>query len=282
MFKATRTAAVAGLILAGVAAEAGAQGWGGGGFGFAPPLPYNSTTLYGDIYPGSTAPGDILRSGGIYWDGRGSYELRHSQAEAIRVRSSIEWDSYVDYRQRQAWWQYGQRVERKHLHHRTLVAQDQERKCYNANGYDVQSGNALNALLTELTRPGTYVGDLAEARVAVPTARLRAIPLNYNACGIRVRLDQLGGPGRDATRFRDEVVAADPEGFAAFQRALQASPEMPLADLLAFMDRFGLRFGDSRRTSGIVAFYSLLYKQMATAHRAVNPPPDAAPALAVQ
>jgi len=38
----------------------------------------------------------------------------------------------------------------------------------------------------------------------------------------------------------------------------------------------------ARRTPGIVVFYSLLYDRMATAHRAINPPPDDAPEIAVQ
>jgi uncharacterized protein (TIGR03067 family) len=129
------------------------------------------------IGPGSTVQGDVLRGEGAYLGGRGIYELYSAQGRRIDAGTEImiqKWnmqvyDAYM--RQRAAHMQFRKNLTKKQESEaRQKMAEREKRLRTNPTDDDVVSGDALNALLVDLSDPMISPSSWRAAPVALPGA----------------------------------------------------------------------------------------------------------------
>ena len=127
------------------------------------------------IGPGSTPKGDILRGEGVYLRGRGIYELYSAKARRVDAGTEImiqNWNKqvYDAYLRERA----GRYRHKKNLNNAQQAAAKQardateERLRTSPTDEDVVSGEALNALLVDLSDPMLSSASWRKAPVALP------------------------------------------------------------------------------------------------------------------
>ena len=127
------------------------------------------------IGPGSTAQGDILRGEGVYLRGKGIYDLYSAKGRRIDAGTEImieKWnkqvyDAYM--RERASRIQYKKNLTKAQLAAaQQKMAEKEERLRTSPTDDDVVSGDALNALLVDLSSPMISPSTWREAAVALP------------------------------------------------------------------------------------------------------------------
>ena len=127
------------------------------------------------VGPGSTVQGDVLRGEGVYLQGAGWYELNDARAAAINTRTAMaiaDWNDQVYKAYRREW---DQQITR-HKYATTKLQEEAQRKQAekearlrtNPTIEDMQSGDALNALLIELSDPSIDYAAWRLAQVPLP------------------------------------------------------------------------------------------------------------------
>jgi hypothetical protein len=127
------------------------------------------------IGPGSTVQGDILRGEGVYFRGRGIYELYSAKGRRIDAGTEImiqQWNKqvYDAYkRERASHIQYRKGLTNaQQAAAKRKMAEKEERLRTNPTDDDVVSGDALNALLADLSDPMIGPSSWRSASVALP------------------------------------------------------------------------------------------------------------------
>jgi hypothetical protein len=185
-------------------------GWGGGG--------------------GDTVQGSIARGLGFYAAGVGQYNLNTAQANAINADTSLRWNQY--------WWEAqvaANRRERERL--ARLQARDsgasaavEKRIREEPLPADIESGDALNAALDQITDPRVHTSALRLATTKIPGQVVRAIPFVNASEAVSISLDQLTDDKHWPLAFRDPKFEEDRKAYsAAVDKALAEDVEGDLS-----------------------------------------------------
>jgi hypothetical protein len=159
----------------------GFGGWGWGGWGGM-----------------STIGGDVAHGMGIFAAGAGMYNQQSAVARSIDADTEMRWNTY---------WSNEQQVASSRLRARmvnrqqtTIEAQKaiQQRIRENPTPTDIQNGNALNAILDEVTRPPIYFLALKGSKARIGGEAVRNIPFQYAVAAITYSVHDLtrGEPPR--------------------------------------------------------------------------------------
>jgi hypothetical protein len=161
------------------------------GFGFGYGAYPDGYGAYGWGGWGSTVDGDIARGLGYYNIGAGSYNLDTAKADAIDTDTVMRWNDYLF---------QSQQLANIREHRRIAQRAERDKIAYEANlarlrsdptPVDIAGGNALNALLDQLTDPKVHSSSLRLATAKIPGSLVRTIPFVNASEAISISLDQL-------------------------------------------------------------------------------------------
>jgi uncharacterized protein (TIGR03067 family) len=127
------------------------------------------------IFPGSTPQGDILRGEGVFLRGKGLYDYYSAKGRRIDAGTMImiqKWNAevYAGYmRERASHIQSKKNVRNEtEAAARKRMAEKEIRLRANPDDFDIVSGDALNALLIDLSSPAITQSAWQEKRVTLP------------------------------------------------------------------------------------------------------------------
>ncbi|MFO0955910.1 MAG: hypothetical protein U0800_00420 [Isosphaeraceae bacterium] len=236
---------------------------------------------YGGWYGASTAPGDILRGEGFYYQGLGEYLV--SEAVAARIHSE-RLGMQNEYARFIRWTvMHDATLRRQMENRRNVLARDaiETRKMTTPNRSDLYLGDSLNLLMGNLTAPGVDLPSFRLVEIRLPADLVLCLPLIRSATEPTVCL-------RDVDRaplppgFQAGVIEADPLRFSSFRRTLRDRDGVSLLDLVEFMRDFDLRFGKAEEPIQREA-YSKLFNELARFRPAsMNGPAPEANAMALR
>jgi hypothetical protein len=193
------------VVLALAAGEARAQyswdyspyGWGGWG--------------------GSTVQGDIARGLGYYNIGAGIYNRDTAVANSINADTIMRWNEYLYESQQVA-------NRREYLRRERMIKRAGEtadtilkRIRENPEPRDIHNGDALNAILDQLTNPKIHSTALRLIKTPVSGKAIREIPFENASEAVTLSLDQLTGEGSWPPALRGPTFA---EERKAYQEAI--------------------------------------------------------------
>ena len=127
------------------------------------------------VYPGSTPQGDILRGQGQFLKGMAWYELNAARARELDVKTARELDQW----NREVYEAYQRELAASAARRRSVrnerladakrrVAEREQRLRTRPTVEDIQGGDALNALLVDLSDPGLSESAWRYAKVPLP------------------------------------------------------------------------------------------------------------------
>jgi hypothetical protein len=208
-------------VLALAAGEARAQyyggyggwgGWGGWGGGGATPL------------------GDFARGAGYYALGAGQYNLATSQAASINADTIMRWNQFMFLGQQEA-------NQREYMRRARILQRDVKagqaiytRIRDNPEDHDIKNGDALNAILDQLTNPKVHSTALRLIRTPVTSKAIREIPFENASEAVTLSLDELTGEGDWPAGLRGPTFAAERKAYAdAVDKAVKEDEEGTLS-----------------------------------------------------
>ena len=208
-------------LLALAAGEARAQyyggyggygGWGGWGGG------------------GSTPLGDFARGAGFYAMGAGQYNLDTAQAASINADTIMRWNQYMFSAQQEA-------NQREYLRRARMLQRDvksgeaiETRIRENPEDRDIKNGDALNAILHQLTDPKIHSTALRLIRDPIDSKTIRGIPFENASEAVTISLDELTGEGDWPLGLRGPVFAAERKAYIeAIDKAVKEDEEGTLS-----------------------------------------------------
>jgi len=194
-------AVVIGLLVA--APEARAQYYGGyGGYGG-----------WGGWGGGSTVQGDFARGAGYYAMGAGTYNLDTAQANSINADTLMRWNEYMFQSQQLA-------NKREYMRRARLMQRDAKagealysRVRDNPTAADITNGDALNAILDQLTDPKVHSTALRLIKNPVGGQMVRQIPFENASEAVTLSLDDLTGEGDWPVALRGDLFAAERDAY---------------------------------------------------------------------
>ncbi|CAN5628003.1 hypothetical protein BH23PLA1_BH23PLA1_20910 [soil metagenome] len=202
-------ALLAGSIATPAHAQWGHYGWGGWG----------STG-------GSTVQGDVARGMGAFAIGSGQYNLDTAAARSIETDTRMRLNEYL--------WQ-SEQIRRQHNIQRaaanqartTAALKEIERRIsYEPSRTQIVNGDALNAILHQLSNPsipGSILKDAADGMTLTPE-QARAIPINFASKGVVISLHRLSAEDQWPGPLRGEGFA---EQRQAYQQLVGEARELP-------------------------------------------------------
>ncbi|WP_422927205.1 hypothetical protein [Singulisphaera sp. PoT] len=137
--------------------------------------------FFGGGYGASTVQGDILRGEGAFLNGAGNFLYKEAVANSINVDTSIRLNEYI--------WNVVKFENRENAKHRAaMIAKHNEnydmilkRIRENPDNRDLETGDALNDVMTQLLDPGISPSSFRGSPVNLPGETIRGIPFFYAA-----------------------------------------------------------------------------------------------------
>lgn len=174
----------------------------------------------GDVlYPGSTVQGDVLRGEGVVYKGAAVFYLSAARARSIDADTAMRFNEYI-YRSYQEYLrQRAQRLARTASNRNAGLAEIQRRLRENPTESDLDSGDALNVMLADLSNPAISPSLWAKAKVALPVSAVTTAPFQYASAGgvLSLRRLTVGDSWPVALRYR----VLEPQRLA-YERAVAA------------------------------------------------------------
>jgi len=184
----------------------GGYGWGGWGTG--------------------TAEGNIARGLGAYNVGAGVYNQDTAVANSINTDTVMKWNEYWYQSQVQANRRERQRLAQREKRDAAYADTLHNRLLKNPSPEDIASGNALDALLVQLSDPRIHSSALREAKDKIPGRVIRAIPFVNASEAVTISLDQLTAETGWPTVLRDPLFAEERKAYSeAIDKALKEDHE---------------------------------------------------------
>jgi len=162
--------------------------------------------------------------------GAGVYNLDTAQANAINEDSLQRWNEYMFESQQLAnRREYARRARRFKRDAQTGDA-IYKRVRESPTDADIQDGDALNAILTQLTDPRVHSTALRMIRTPVSGKAIRDIPFESASEAVTLSLHQLSGEGAWPIALQGEMFAPDRKAYQdAIARALKEDEEGTLS-----------------------------------------------------
>lgn len=208
MLRGLRWSAVAAVLLATAGTPASAQyyggqfGWGGWGWG------------------GGTAQGDIARGMGAYASGVGAYNAETAQAASINADTMMRWNTYLWASQHAINVERQQRLTADFARDKKARADIARRISDNPNNVDIERGDALNAILEQLSNPKIHPSALKMTRIPLNSDWIKNIPFRYESEAVTLSLHRMTAEHGWPEALRADAFKAEREGY---QKAIDAA-----------------------------------------------------------
>ena len=179
--------------------EAHAQ-WGFDGWGFmgwAPATPESAE----------------LQSAGVFAMGAGIYNLKTAQAMSIDADTAMKFNDYVAQVTRESARIHAERVNRQLARNRALYDARQKQLRESPTLRDIETGDALNAAVADLSDPRLGSSALRAAKTPVPASLIAAVPFVNAAERVTLMLDRLRSSIKWPEVFEDPRFANDQKTF---------------------------------------------------------------------
>ncbi len=145
---------------------------------------------------GGTAQGSIARGLGYFNMGAGIYNRETAIARSINTDTVMRWNQYVYMSQREATREYFARRNAEFAKDKSAYEALMKRIQENPTAHDVENGDALNAVLDQLSDPRIHSSALRTADTPVPARSIRDIPFTNASAGVSFSLAQLKASGQ--------------------------------------------------------------------------------------
>jgi len=166
---------------------------------------------------GNSVEGSIARGLGYYEAGAGEFNQRTAVANSINADTVMRWNQYVWESQQEANKRVALRRAQRDQREDAAQEEIQKRILENPEETDIENGDALNAILHQLSDPRIHSSSLRYARAKVPSKAIKEIPFVNASEGIVLSLNQLTADGKWPITFQSEVFA---EERANYQKAI--------------------------------------------------------------
>jgi hypothetical protein len=189
-------------------AQYGLYGWGGWGGG------------------GSTVQGDVARGLGFYNMGAGIYNEDTAVANSINADTIMRWNEYMFLSQQEA-------NRREYLRRARIMKRDGQsgdaiykRVLENPGERDIHDGDALNAILDQVTNPKIHSTALRLIRDPISSKAIREIPFQNASEAVTLSLDQLSGEGAWPIALQGPTFAEERKAYQdAIDKAVKEDEE---------------------------------------------------------
>jgi hypothetical protein len=146
---------------------------------------------------GGTVQGNIARGLGYFNMGAGIYNRETAVARSINTDTAMRWNEYVYQSQREGTREYYARRDANLARDKNAYNTFLKRLQSDPTGGDIESGDALNAALDQLSDPRIHTSALRMADTQIPAKMIRDIPFRNAAEGVSFSLSQL----KEASRW---------------------------------------------------------------------------------
>ena len=187
------------FILSMTAGNARAQ-WGYDGWGF---MGWNPAT--------PEAP--MLHSAGIFAMGAGIYNLKTAEANFIDAQTAMKFNDYVVQVTRESARIHAERVDRRIARNRSLYDARQKQLRQSPTQRDIQTGDALNAAVADLSDSRLGRSALRAAVALIPASLIAEIPFINAAERVTLMLDNLRTSVKWSEVFEGDQFAAEKKTF---------------------------------------------------------------------
>ena len=171
-------------------------GWGWGGWG-------------GGTTPASAA----LQGAGYYAMGAGMYNLNTAQAANINAQTAMQWNDYVAQITHESARMHAMRVNSAFRKNQALYDANQKRLRENPGKFEIESGDALNVILDDLTNPRLGSAAQRAATAPVPASLVAEVPFQNAAERVTLMLDDLRESVKWPEVFEGDRFAAEKKTF---------------------------------------------------------------------
>jgi hypothetical protein len=191
------------------------------------------------LTPNSTFEGDTARFNGLgaimsaqsmgfgsALNALGMYNLCQAQANQIDSATTMAWMDYYKQSMREECAQSLANRAARRKHQIELYNRRKERIANNPNELDLLGGDALNALLEQLSNPKIEPSALKKAGESIPGETIQRIALKYASKGLTISLGRLTVRDGWPPALRDDRFAPERKGYLD---AVQATLERNLA-----------------------------------------------------
>jgi hypothetical protein len=189
------------LILSLVGRDACAQwgygGWGWGGWGGGT----------------STLQGDMLQGAANYAMGAGMYNLDTARARSINADTAMRYNEYVAQVASESAKNHAARVNQQFAKNQSLYDARQQQLRENPSKRDIETGDALNVAVADLSNPRLGSSALRAANIPVPASLIATIPFIYASERITLMLHDLRASVKWPEVFKEERFANDKKTF---------------------------------------------------------------------
>jgi len=176
-------------------AQWGYGGWGWGGWG------------------ASTAQSAALQGAGYYAMGAGVYNLDTAQARSINADTAMRYNDYVAQVTHESARLYAARVNQQFAKNQALYDARQKQLRANPTLRDIETGDALNVAVADLSDPRLGSSALRAANIPVPASLIAAVPFIYASERVTFMLDDLRTSVKWPEVFEGERFAKDQKTF---------------------------------------------------------------------
>ncbi|MDG3003312.1 hypothetical protein [Paludisphaera mucosa] len=168
-------------------------GWGGGG---------------GQSYAGSVAQGL-----GMFNIGAGIYNEKTAVANSINTDTTMRWNQYVYEAQKEATRQYYGRRDANIAKNKEAFNSQMDRINNNPSARDVERGDALNAILDQLSDPRIPPSALRTVDAPIDAKLVRQIPFVSASEAISISLEAIRDASKWPARLRDPRLEPEQKDF---------------------------------------------------------------------
>ncbi len=215
------TLAVFGMSMHGIAMDALAQydypggygGYGWGGWG-----------------GGGTIAGDYARGMGVYAAGAGIYNQKTAVANSIDTDTLLRFNEYVYQGQKENTRRYYERQALNTKKRRDAADEIMKRIHETPDQNDILNGDALNAILDQVTDPRVGTSSLRMAKTMIPAQAIKQIPFTYASQGVTFSLAQLSSDENWPLALKSKIYEPEREAYlAAMESARSKNDEGELS-----------------------------------------------------
>jgi hypothetical protein len=171
---------------------------------------------------GETPEGNFARGAGFYELGAGVYNRDTAIANSIEQDTILRWNEYMFQSQQEA--NRRAALRRARQNRRTIDSGSaiSKRVRENPDEHDLRNGDALNAILDEITNPKVHGVALRTIKNPISGQVIREIPFESASEAVTLSLHQLTGEGKWPVALHGETFAAERK---AYQEAIAKAVE---------------------------------------------------------